>query len=201
MLVLAAVLMFGTNAQAAPTAQEIMKTAADRLLKAKGISAGYIVTVKGHGSVNGSIKVQGKSFVISHAQVSTWFDGKTQWNYSHSSNEVTISTPTPEEIQAVNPYALLSSYKSLYTATLEKSKIPGTYAILLTAKSKSSAVKKATLYLRHKDYQPARVDVTADDGSVSTIIITGIQTGQSYGPSTFRFNAKAYPGVTVVDLR
>lgn len=189
------------NCKAAPSAAQIMQSAYQNLMKSGGITASYTVSVKGHGKASGSLKVMGKKFFISYAGVSTWYDGKNQWNYNAESKEVTISVPTSEELQSVNPYSILSSYKSNYNVSLATSKIAGTYALLLTPKSASNPVKKATLYLRASDYQPSRLDVVSSDGVVSTIIITQIRTNQKLSDSAFKFNAKSYPGVSVVDLR
>ena len=55
--------------------------------------------------------LKGNKFCLESGGIKTWFDGKTQWSYVEQNEEVNVSSPTPEEIQSVNPYALLTAYK------------------------------------------------------------------------------------------
>ncbi len=63
------------------------------------------------GNSNGSICLKDDKFLLETEGMTTWFDGRTQWSYLASSDEVNVSEPTPEELQGINPYAWLSLYK------------------------------------------------------------------------------------------
>ena len=58
--------------------------------------------------------LKGNRFYLNSGGIQSWFDGTTQWSYLESSEEVNVSNPTPDELQTINPYALLSIYKSGY---------------------------------------------------------------------------------------
>ena len=60
------------------------------------------------GTGNGTLLLKGNQFYLNSGGIQSWFDGKTQWSYLESSEEVNVSNPTPEELQTINPYALLS---------------------------------------------------------------------------------------------
>ena len=68
------------------------------------------VSIRFAGTQSGTLEVKGDKFHLKSGGVETWFDGKTQWSYVEQNGEVNVSTPTPEELRGVNPYALVNSY-------------------------------------------------------------------------------------------
>lgn len=192
-------LAFHANA-VAPKAADIMQKAASSLLKSGGITATYTLKAGTH-TQGGAINVKGKKFSVITKEISTWYDGLTMWNYNSSDNEVTISTPTAADVASMNPYALVSSYKSEYNVRLVSGNIKGTYNIQLTPKNSKNPVKSAVLCLRASNYQPVRLDVTARNGAKTVIIVTNIKTGVSLSDASFKFPSSKYPKAQVVDLR
>jgi len=182
------------------TASQILDKSAAMLLRSKGITAVYTVITAGNRQ-SGSIKVKGKKFYISYGNVQTWYDGRTQWNYNASSNEVTLSVPTSQELAYISPFALVSSYKTLYTSKPLKSRIPGTYAIQLSPKSSQNPVKVAVIYIRSTDFQPCRLDVNARSGHSSSYIITSVKKGLNISDKSFVFPKSSFRNVQVIDLR
>lgn len=183
------------------TANQIIDKCLSTFNTSKGISATYTIVGRNISKQSGTIKIQGNKFSISHPSITTWYDGKTQWNYNSDSDEVTISTPSSSEIEMINPYAIVKNYKANYTATLSKSKIKGTYCIVLNAKSPKNQIKKIYLYIKSGDYVPARLDIVSDNNSLSTIVITNYKSGQNFPSSDFVFSTKKYKSVTIIDLR
>ena len=183
------------------TANQIIDKCLSKFNTSKGISATYTIVGRNISKQSGTIKIQGNKFSISHPSITTWYDGKTQWNYNSDSDEVTISTPSSSEIEMINPYAIVKNYKANYTATLSKSKIKGTYCIVLNAKSPKNKIKKIYLYIKSGDYVPARLDIVSDNNSVSTIVITNYKSGQNFPSSDFVFSTKKYKSATIIDLR
>lgn len=194
------VLMSAVMPAYAINASQVLDRAASSLAKSKGVTAAYTL-VSGSARQSGSIKSKGKKFVITAGGVTTWYDGHTQWNLNAASGEVTVSTPTAQELASGNPYLLVTSYKTHYTLKPLKSKIPGTYAIQLSPKSAQNPVKQAVIYIRSSDYMPCRLDVTPRKGSVTSVMITSIKKGVSLADSDFVFPKSRYPKVEVIDLR
>ena len=202
MLISLAIFGSATALGAKISATQVLDNAAGRLHKSGGIVASY--TVKGSGNkvgVRGTLKVKGSKFAILDNNVSTWYDGATQWNYNVHSDECTVSTPTVSEISQINPYALLTGYKTLYKASMAKSKIFGTYAVKMTPVSRQNPVKSAVLYVRATDWQPVRIDLADRQNQTVTILITSIKTGQKLSDSAFTFPKSKYPKAEIIDLR
>ena len=60
-----------------------------------GVTARFALSRPGSvGRTSGTISVKGTKFVATTPQMTIWFNGKTQWSYMKSTNEVNISTPT-----------------------------------------------------------------------------------------------------------
>jgi len=185
----------------AQDAGALLNKAAAQIKNSRGISASYTFISKQTGKQTGSIKISGNKFCIINPVISTWYNGKYQWNVNHGSGEVTLSIPDKEELQMVNPCSIVSSYASSYTPTLLKSKIKNTHCIRLTPKKKGSAIRKIILYLSASNSQPVRADITTDTGQINTIVVSNYRTGQNFGASEFVFPQKKYPKVKVIDLR
>lgn len=95
-------------AQKDAKAQAILDKTAAAYQKAEGIAITF------GGTQKGTLLLKGSCFYLDCAGVKSWFDGKTQWSYAQQNEEVTVSNPTAEELQSVNPYALITSYKTLF---------------------------------------------------------------------------------------
>lgn len=199
-LVILAILLSAMSVNAALTASDILQKSASALLKSGGVTASYTYKTGAY-SESGTLYAKGKKYSLISSKRSIWYNGQSLWSLNPAEKEVTLSLPTAAEASALNPYMLVSSYKTEYTAQLVTSNIKGTYGILLTPKNKSSYIKSATLCVRSSNYMPVRLDITDRSGNKSTIVITNVKTGQKLGDSTFTYNAKSHPGVSLIDLR
>ena len=112
LLVLILFLSVSLSAQKDKQAREILDKTANALQQAGGIRATF------GGTGNGTLLLKGNQFYLNSGGIQSWFDGKTQWSYLESSEEVNVSNPTPEELQTINPYALLSIYKTVYNYSI-----------------------------------------------------------------------------------
>lgn len=186
------------GAQPATSAAEVLRLTAAILNKAPSIEASFTAN-NGHGSSSGSILMAGNRFHITTPEMSTWFDGKTQWAYSPSAGEVNISEPTADELQQINPFAIIESMQRNFTPR----RIPapaGCDRIELTPKGKSDYAK-VVVTINSSSHLPADITVTGTDRTVVAIRISSIRKGNAVSNAKFRFNASAYPGIEIVDLR
>ncbi|WP_301904186.1 LolA-like putative outer membrane lipoprotein chaperone, partial [uncultured Duncaniella sp.] len=109
-----------TVIQGAETATSILDRASAKIRSDKSIAATYTISADGH-LHSGTLTIAGDRFILTSPQISSWYDGKTQWTYSTQTGEVNITEPTPEELQQVNPFAIINSFRKLYKASLLKS--------------------------------------------------------------------------------
>lgn len=183
-------------AQKDKQAREVLDKTAHALQQAGGIRA----TFGGTGS--GTLLLKGNQFYLSSGGIQSWFDGKTQWSYLESSEEVNVSNPTPEELQTINPYALLSIYKSgynyKYAGTKSRNGKQG-FEVILTPENKQD-ITSITLFVS-QTYQPLYIKVEQSNKSANEIIVTSYQTNQPLDNATFKFDIKKFPNAEVIDLR
>lgn len=155
------------------------------------------------GSGKGIIHLKGERFFLDTEGTLTWFDGKTQWSYLTSSEEVNISTPTPEELQSINPYALLDMYRNGYNYKYGGSKTKDGkqgYEVVLTPINKKQEIRSITLFVS-KNYQPLSIVIEQKDKVRSEITVTSYQASLSLPDDTFRFDRTKYPEAEMIDLR
>lgn len=198
-LYLTIIFLSAITVSAAETATGILSGSANKIKAAKSLVAKYTINVDGH-TQNGIMTISGDRFTISSPQMVSWYDGKTQWTYSSHSGEVNISEPTDEELQQINPFAIIREFSSNYKAQLLTS-AAGSKKIRLSALSPKSDIRSATLTINAKTLYPTRIDLTMGNRQNVTIQITEIAEGPTLPAANFRFDAKKYPGVPVIDLR
>ena len=143
-------------------------------------------------------------FTMQTPDMITWFDGTTQWSFVERNEEVNVSTPTGEELQATNPTLLLRSYEKGFTAKYKgESTSPSGKAahdIELVPKKKSDIVR-VELQIEKFSGLPASIAVFSKNGISSTIRISKMKTGVNQPDSYFVFNEKDYPDAEIIDLR
>ena len=196
LLVLILFLSVSLSAQKDKQAREILDKTTNALQQAGGIRATF------GGTGNGTLLLKGNQFYLNSGGIQSWFDGKTQWSYLESSEEVNVSNPTPEELQTINPYALLSIYKNgynyKYAGTKSRNGKQG-FEVILTPENKQD-ITSITLFVS-QTYQPLYIKVEQNNKSANEIIVTSSQTTQPLDNATFKFDKKKFPNAEVIDLR
>ncbi len=189
-------------------AKVVLDKTSDTFRRAGGVAASFTIRIKAKGQKDGllagAIRLKGDKFVLETMDAITWFDGETQWSYLTDSDEVNISNPTKEELQGINPYALLSIYEEGFSYTLGKTRNyqgKPVYAVVLTATDKTKEIAVLTLYVERTTYQPLYILAELNNGSRNEIIITDYRSGQKFNDSTFVFNKSKYPHAEIIDLR
>lgn len=177
----------------------ILDKAASKIRSAKSLIAEYTLTSGGQ-TVNGILTLAGDCFQLSSPQVRSWYDGKTQWTYSSHIGEVNITEPTSEDLAQVNPFSILKSFSSNYTASTQKS-AKGTSTVLLKAKKKNADISSVLVTVNNSTGYPSAIRLSLDGGQTVNIKINSVIPGGLLPISRFRYNPKDYPGINVVDLR
>lgn len=187
-----------------PDARDILDRAADAFRREGGVKITFSVRAP-EGNTNGSIRLKGDKFLLETEGVTTWFDGRTQWSYLASSDEVNVSEPTPEELQSINPYSWLSLYKQDYKLKVAKTGNASddtAYKVVMNATKRSQDMQCIILYIEKGSFRPLKLSMVQRGSKDATVVfINSYQTGKNYDDSLFVFDRKAYPTAELVDLR
>lgn len=184
----------------AENAGEILDNAAKKIDAAPSITAKYSLVTTDGNSASGTITMSGNRFVMTSADMTVWFDGKTQWTMVPANEEVNISEPTDEELQQINPIAIINAFRNAYNASLVKQD-DSQIVITLKAKNAKADITMTTVTLNRATLMPTTISIKMASGQRATIRISSLKTGSRLADSVFRFNAKSHKGIEIVDLR
>ena len=184
------------GAQTDRKAEEVLDKALSELSKTSGIRADFA------GTEQGFLLLKGEKFYLNSGGIQSWYDGKTQWSYVADTEEVNISHPTREELQAINPYLILMRYKTdfdyNYKGTQTRNGVKG-HEIVLTPKH--SGNREVIRVFTSHSHQPLAIKVEQDGRTMSEINVIKYQTNQKLEDGMFRFNKSLYPNAEIIDMR
>ncbi len=180
----------------AVTADEVTSRAVERFGKSPSVTASFTVDAQGH-SVPGTITVSGDRFHMDVNGMETWYDGRTQWTYSPSADEVSVTEPTAAELAQINPFAIVSSLRDCFSGSIVRSS-PTETTVGYTPRN--SGAGKLTVTYNGSTSWPSKVVI--DNGQdVVTIKVKTVAVGKTPHPSEFVYNKQLHPGAEIVDLR
>lgn len=189
-------LTLSLSAQQDTKAKNILDKMVEKYNQSKGISVIF------GGSQSGKLLLKGEKFQLTTQDVTTWFDGQTQWSYLKQNEEVNISTPTPEELRAINPYAWLSLYKQgfnyRYSGVKTREGKQG-HEIVLTPQTKQD-IQSITLLIG-SDYEPIYIGILPTEGQMQEFIVHNYRTQLNLNDNAFRFDKSKYPNAEIIDMR
>ena len=186
--------------QSAESPSKLLDKAIAKISKASAVSCSF--TVYGSGiKESGKLLSSGQKFRISTPTASTWYDGKNMWTANGSSKEITLVTPTQQEINEVNPFSYISGYKADYKVYFSKRKSDVDYLILLNPKRKNGEIKAVEIDLDKKSLIPRRFIVRDRNEKVTTISLTSVKLDNRVSDSAFVCPAGDMTDYELVDLR
>ena len=175
---------------------ELLDKTFAKLSNDSGIKASFV------GTESGDLLLKGEKFHLNNGKIQSWYDGKTQWSYVADTEEVNISHPTPEELQAINPYLILLRYKTDFDYTYKGSQtrngVKGHEIVLTPKHSGNREVIRVFISQKH---QPLAMKIEQDGRTLSEISVISYKTGQGLEDGIFRFNKSLYPNVEIIDMR
>ena len=189
-----AVTICSANAQ---TAKLVLDKTASVLSNKGGVTANFSITGKNIGTTSGKISVKGRMFQASTPQAMVWFNGKTQWTYMKSQQEVNVSNPTEAELQAINPYNFINIYKKGYSYTMKT--VSAGYEVHLKATDAKRQIQEMYITVNKSTYAPSQVKMR--QGKKWTTINVSSLKKANLSSSVFTFPSKDYPNAEVIDLR
>ena len=203
--------LFGTLsmvAQKEEEAKSVLEQTSQAFNKSGGIEADFTFTPYSQGmpqeETEGNIRLLDENFRLTLPTMVTWFDGKTQWTYLPTNEEVNVSTPTREEVESINPLSFLTLYRKGYTYQLgQKTTYQGKsiVEVKLTADDTRKQWVNLTLYIDRSTHLPLYIKLKEAGKDYHEITISNYQLNKGWKKSDFTFNAKEYPDAEVIDLR
>nr|MBP7473052.1 hypothetical protein [Prevotella sp.] len=189
-------LCLSLNINAQTVAQVMNKTAAV-IGRQGGCRASFNMSSPKYGSSAGSIAIKGNKFNARTNKAIVWYNGKTQWSYMKSTNEVNVSSPNRDRQMSLNPMSFINIYKTGFNNSMTKK--GSNYIVHLTAKSKKRSIQEMYITISKRTNVPSKVRMRQGK-TWSTITISNFK-AVNQSNSTFTFNAKDYPTAEVIDLR
>lgn len=183
------------HAQNAGRARQVLDRTASLIMGKGGATANFTISNKSLGATSGTVSAKGNKFYASTPNVKVWNNGSTQWTYTRSTNEVTVSRPNDAQQMTANPYKFLSLYKSGYALSMTDR---GQYEVHLKAIHPGRSIQEAYITISH-NYHPTKIRMRQGK-TWTTITLSGFRT-RNIPNSTFEFNKRAFPNAEIVDLR
>lgn len=209
MAVATAVLIFNLPAQAQDAkAKSILESASKKMNSLKTLKAGFALKLLGTGgkvrdTKKGTFLMKGPKYHITLTGQEIICDGKTVWTYMKDANEVQVSTYNASE-QSISPTKLFTNfydkeYSYRYVGTR---KVAGKACnvIELAPINKSKQFTKVELAIDNNS-TIAGGNIFEKNGNQYQYEVSGFTANAALADSQFSFDAKAHPGVEVVDLR
>lgn len=197
-----------TISLSAQNARAILDKASDAYNKAGAVTASFTLDIKdqkaNQNSFDGKVSMKGNKFKIEIPDAITWFDGTTQWVYIKDTEEVNISNPTGEELQAISPSVLFSIYKKGFNLSYKGAKKANGKTvdeIELIPQKKGGEFTKIVVEVDQANNLFSKITVTDRSGLQNVVTIRNYQKGAAINDSIFQFNKNDYPRVEIVDLR
>jgi outer membrane lipoprotein-sorting protein len=143
----------------------------------------------------GDLTIKGDKFRMTLGANETKFDGRTQWVFVSEYNEVSITEPTKEELQEINPLAMIEYYVSKDKISQSDDGAINFYP----TNPKESEYFRIELRL-NKTNLPSRLVIHQKNGDKITLIFDNLNKTK-VSDDCFVFDVVKYPNVEVNDLR
>ena len=142
----------------------------------------------------GNLAMHGKQFSLSMFNMEAAYDGNTLYMYSEELEELSLSTPTEEELVQTNPF--LYAQALLPVCQYAEKVVGDKTQITLTPYDSAAGVSKFILRVATSNLLPVSAEIHEVEGNITTLRLTNPQ----YTDSVPTFSIKK-EGVYVNDLR
>lgn len=193
-----------------PDAKQILDRASAKIKAFKAIQASFTLNLQdgqgnSQGTKKGTILMKGSKYKVDITGQEIYNDGKTNWTYDKSSNEVTITKPDPSSNSLTSPQKLFTNFYDkdfLYKVNGEQ-KLGGktVQEIEMTPIDKTRNFHKIYLYIDKKSNMVTSLKILDKNGNRYIYTINSLNGKASISDASFTFDKTKYPGVDEVDLR
>ena len=119
---------------------------------------------------SGNLAMRGKQFTLSMFAMDAAYDGNTLYMYSEDTEELTLSTPTEEELIQTNPF--LYAQALLPVCQYAEKVVGDKTQITLTPNEQSAGITKFVLRVVSTSLLPAAVEIHEAGGKTTTLRLT-----------------------------
>ncbi len=183
-------------------AKTILDKVSSKLKANKGISADFSYTTKDkknvvRGSKKGQVFIKGQKYFLKQGSTEIYSDGTKNWNYD-GDKEVTVSDVDDDD-KGFSPQKFLGNfYDKDFTYNLVSSS--GNYnQIVLTPVDKRKNFKQVTVFVDKTKDMVTKAQVLDKADNTVEFSLSNINTNANIPDSKFAFDAKAHPGVEVIN--
>lgn len=150
----------------------------------------------------GTLMMKGEKYHVTVPTQEMISDGKTMWTYMKKNKEVQVANYSPADM-TMSPAKLLSgSYSNDFNyAYAGQQTINGKVVDIVYLTPKSAKSFKSVTILVDQSGMVMSGSVEEKNGNYYTYSLSSVQANAAAAESLYTFNAKAYPGVEVIDLR
>ena len=152
-------------------------------------------------SFEGTIRMKNDKFLLSTPEMTTWFDGTTQWTYMDRTNEVNIS-PSSDDSRFLNPINLLQDYKKDFSVSYsgESTSINAkmAYDLIFIPKTKGD-IEKVDVQIEKSTSLPTKFIITMRN-QIFGIVINEMKADKP-SDEIFTFSKTSFPNAEIIDLR
>jgi len=143
----------------------------------------------------GDVVMQGEKYRLNILGITRLFDGKTLYSISTEDEEVTISSDSDDENDAITPSKMLSFYEEGYTYALDITQnIKGRkiqYVKLVPIDS-NSEIKNILLGIDAQTKHIYNLITIGKNGTKTTLIVNSFKTNEPLSKTLFTFDASKY---------
>ena len=124
-------------------------------------------------TITGTIVMRGEQFKAQLMGMEIAYDGITLYSYSEDNDELTLSSPTPDELADVNPLLFTKALgESCQTETKEQA---GNYIVTLLPNQPGSGVRDFSLQIRKHDLMPLYAAMRETSMKTTTLLFRNPQ--------------------------
>ena len=141
----------------ATTLDTFLQTLADHTLRSD-----FVISISEDASqpmnYPGTITMRGDRFMLEMFDMEAAYDGKTLYVYSATTDELTLSTPTEQELMEANPFRYAQALSKVCTIT-EQPTAQQALTITLTPNDQSAGIQRFTLRIEKETMLPSSIEI------------------------------------------
>lgn len=189
------------NADAEALINDLIKT-----INTKGIQSDFSLKVSDDNLVNlqeftGRMVMHTNKFFLETDILDLWYNGTTQWVLMKAMNEVTITSPSEDELSETNPMWLILNNKSKYNIRFSQQKNQQNHMIELVPQSQHAGFSKLNVQINKANKTLQSVQIQEGNGTTTKIVFKNFQVYASQDAGMFYFDASEVKGVIINDMR